>query len=80
MSIESREADLARIKAAVESLGEHFSSVQILATKHDPEAENGTVSYAWGSGDWFARYGVTNEWITQADERAREMVRKESEE
>lgn len=74
-----RNDDLDRVKAACESLGEHFDSVQIFVTKHEPEVEDGTVNIAWSVGNWFTRYGQVREWLIKAEERTRAFVRKDEE-
>lgn len=67
--------DLERVKRAVETLGEHFDSVHIFVTKHEPEVEDGTVNISWSAGNWFTRYGQILEWLIKADERSRKHVR-----
>jgi len=64
------ERDLKIIEQHLCQLGEHFDSVQIFATRHDPEA-GGTVNAQMGSGNWFTRYGQVREWIIKEDARAR---------
>lgn len=49
------------MKDAVTRLMEHFSSVQIIATVFDPEA-NQTNIIAEGRGDFFARLGAVRAW------------------
>ncbi len=78
MSTQSDE-DMELLKRAAESLGEHFDTVQIFATRHEPEVEDGTISASWGVGNWFTRYGQTQEWIIKANERTRKGVREETE-
>lgn len=77
VSDETEDRELAIIQKHVDALGEHFDSVQIFVTRHDAAIEDGTVSANLGSGNWFARYGQTREWVVKNDERARESVRHE---
>jgi len=42
-------------------LGEHFNSVQVLATKVEPSG--GTTLFRMGVGDWYARRGAAQEFI-----------------
>lgn len=74
----SRESDLEKVKRACADLGEHFDTVQIFTTRHEP-TEGGTRNISWGSGNWFARYGQTKNWIVHEDERIREDLRKDTE-
>lgn len=61
---DTSDEDLARLQQACESLGEHFDSIQIFATIHDPDRGNGgTTNASWGSGNWFARKGQIEEWL-----------------
>lgn len=43
-------------------LGEHFDSVQIMATTTEHE---GTRTWFRGSGNWFARQGLAHEFINR---------------
>lgn len=56
-----------RIQKAADDLGEHFDSVQIFATLHG----EGTQSFNYGLGNWYARYGQVCEWKTRQDEISR---------
>lgn len=51
------------LSEAVSSLREHFDTVQIFVTRHDIDAE-GTLSRAEGSGNYFARYGLCEQWVS----------------
>lgn len=67
--------DMQRLKLAAEALGEHFDTVQIFVTRHEPEVEDGTINAAWSVGNWFTRYGQVREWLIKADERTRKHIR-----
>ena len=74
-SDEQEKVDMDRVKRAVEELAEHFDSVQVFCTRKEPlgsEAEGGTVNVAYGSGDWFARYGVVRMWVVKQENPRRE--------
>jgi hypothetical protein len=71
------EADL--IEKHARELSEHFDTVQILATRHDPANEDGTIYFAIGVGNFYARYGQAVEWIIAQDERTRIKARKDAE-
>lgn len=71
----AKDEDLQRVQDAVDVLIEHFDSVQILATKHEPEIEDGTVHVSLGAGNWYARYGQAKEWLLRCDETAKQRVR-----
>lgn len=60
------EEDFKRLKKLCEALGEHFDTVQVFATRHDPEA-GGTVHMNCGVGNWFARRGQVMEWLEMPD-------------
>lgn len=61
--------DLELLRKAVDTLGEHFDTVQIFTTRHDPAGENGTVSVNKGCGNWFARYGQIKLWTKYHESR-----------
>lgn len=68
----SEDADLQRLKDACAQLGEHFDTVQIFVTRFaDSTEEDGTVNAAWGTGNWFARYGQVKSWQVKQDEITR---------
>lgn len=71
----AREDDLKRVQDACQVLIEHFDTVQIFCTRHEPEVENGTINVNYGEGNWFARYGLVHEWMTRQDERTRQHIR-----
>ena len=51
----------------LDQLGEHFSSVQIVCTKH----EGGTKHYHRGVGDFYARRGAADKWLRDDDDEDR---------
>lgn len=61
------EHDLKLISDAVDRLAEHFDTVQIFASRHEPTTENGTVHWEVGRGSWFARYGQIRTWLIQEE-------------
>jgi hypothetical protein len=71
------EEDNKLLEAACESLGEHFDTIQIFVTRHEPTEEGGTISATWGSGNYFAGYGQAVEWVVKQDERSRQIVREQ---
>lgn len=73
MTPQEAEELLARTAA---QLGEHFSAVQILATR--PIDGGGTSFTKWGCGDWYARQGMAHAFIQsdQADELSRQIASK----
>lgn len=68
--------DMARLRAAINQLGEHFDTVQIFTTRHEMGSDDGTVSCVLGIGNWYARCGVIREWLIKRDEDTRESIRK----
>jgi hypothetical protein len=69
--------NLAEAQALLDSttakLSEHFGSVQIVASIVEPNG--GTRSYRSGSGDWYARRALCQEFVEldQADTMARKL-------
>lgn len=74
------EIDLERVRNAVESLAEHFDTVQILTTRSTGEKDGNTVNVSIGRGNWFARYGQMRMWLTKHEEGGRWEARKEADE
>lgn len=70
------DTDIKLIEEALNSLGEHFDTVQIFTTRHVPYTEGGTRSAALGVGNWYARYGQVAEWLVKTDEHTRREVRR----
>lgn len=68
---QEEQALLARVAS---QLGEHFDTVQIFASKHDPAEADGTVTLNYGVGNWYARYGQVIEWTIKHDEDARKSM------
>jgi hypothetical protein len=60
---EDRNRELDIVKRATLGMMEHFDTVQVFATRHDPHGEGGTVNIQWGQGNWFARYGHIRNWV-----------------
>jgi hypothetical protein len=74
--------DVQRVQDTLDLLSEHFDSVQIFVTRFDTSAESddgeeGTISVARGTGNWFSRFGVVRDWIVKSEEKMREDVRDE---
>lgn len=63
------------MEEAAAKLGEHFSSVQILASL--PVDGGGTSGFKVGVGDWFARQGLAHAFIQEdvASDNARHIAR-----
>lgn len=74
ISMETKTEDIDRLNKAIEDLGEFFDTVQIFTTRHEP-TKGGTITFNRGSGNWFARRGQIQEWMTKCDEEARIEVR-----
>ena len=75
-----RDSETALVDAAVESLGEHFDTVQIFVTRHEPTTEDGTIAFRSGAGNWYARYGQIREWLIMADQQAKNQQNRKDEE
>lgn len=71
-----RDKDVEMLKKHLHELGEHFETVHIFLTKHEPVIDEGTVTLQMGVGNWYARYGQITEWKIKQDERIRVDERK----
>ena len=74
------DAELKLLQDACEKLGEHFETVHIFVTRikdDDSPEDRGTINANWGSGNWFARYGQIQSWVTKQDEQTRKEVREQ---
>lgn len=72
--------DRDRLTAAIETLQEHFDTVQIFVTRVNAGSDGGgTVSNARGSGNWLARVAQAREWIEDYDLRRKKRVLEELE-
>lgn len=60
---EQSKKQLALVQAHVAQLGEHFDTVQIFCTKHEPGLLDGTINIGLGSGNIFARIGQCSLWV-----------------
>jgi hypothetical protein len=58
--------DVVMIEKAIETLGEHFDTVQIFCTRSEGQAE-GTTFVTRGTGNWFARYGSIRLWMEREE-------------
>lgn len=74
---EIEKQDMERVRRCLDLLIEHFDSVQIFATRHDPTIVGGTVTLDMGVGNWCTRRGQVRQWIIREDERERIDVRSE---
>lgn len=74
MSVQTRvitDDDISRVKAAANSLIEHFDSVRIFVTKHDGPSD-ATGGYSTGKGNYHAQEGQIHEWLVMKDAEARQ--------
>lgn len=51
------------LKKAFQLLSEHFDTVQIFTTRHEPVTESGTLEYSHGIGNYYARIGQIGMWV-----------------
>jgi len=65
--------ELAMLQKAMDSVSEHFDTIQIFATRQD---QDGTFHHECGTGNWFARRGQIRDWLTKSDEVAKQEVRR----
>lgn len=72
---EEADRDMGLVRKHMEALSEHFETVQIFVTRHEPATENGTIGVNMGLGNWYARYGQVRESLVKEDEEFRKNVR-----
>jgi hypothetical protein len=73
----TEDPDMELVKKACQTLMEHFDSVQIFVTRHEPYESEGTVNISYGDGNWFTRYGQVKEWTIKTEERTKKFVQSE---
>lgn len=66
------------LQQAVETLGEHYDSVVIIVTQHEP-TEGGSEMRAVGAGSFYTRIGSVREWLLKKEEETRAMARRSEE-
>lgn len=71
LSPEEKAILVERIKKALSELGEHFDTVQLIATCHDKT----TPWFSYGTGNFYARLGACREWLIVEDELTRQGAR-----
>lgn len=76
----SSEQDLKRVRDAAILLSEHFDCVQVFCSRHEAGSLDGTVTVCYGAGNWFARYGQVQSWLTVQDEHHRLTAQKQAKE
>lgn len=60
---------------AAEALGEHFCSVQIIATTNNTTGTNTCAAMQASAGSLYERIGATREWVLVQDEYAKSYAR-----
>lgn len=59
------------LRRAAVRLNEHFSSVQIVATRTQDPQDDSTTVIKWGQGSWHERLGALMELVWEREERVR---------
>lgn len=62
------EAD--RLEKAINVLSEHYDTVQIFCTRHEPSIADGTLSFTAGIGNFYARIGQVAFWMDEQSNRS----------
>jgi len=65
MSEQDRKREVKVLNRAINDLSEHFDTVQVFVTKHEPAEEDGTIEYNGGIGNFYARLGHVEMWINE---------------
>lgn len=68
------------VKKAATEIISVADSVEIIVGKHRPSnvaEDDNTLSFSYGLGDWYSRYGRVREWLLKADERIKVWVSQE---
>jgi len=63
--------DMKRVQATVDALGEHFDTVKVFVSRHMPAELGGTIRMEGQSGNNYAIYGQTKEFVLKMEERIR---------
>jgi len=79
MPEESKSRDMELVDKALEILAEHFDATQILCCRYDG-GDIGTVAITKGTGNWYARHALVQQWLTKEDEGTRHETRKHMDE
>ena len=69
------ESSLAMLEGHASQIMEHFDTVQIIATRHNPETGTGLAHV--GRGNHYARVGACREWMMKMDTETRIQAREE---
>lgn len=69
MSTEHEPAELAVLTKACADIREHWDTVQIFVTRHEPGQSN-TQHAVYGFGNYFARTGHVREWLQREERQA----------
>jgi hypothetical protein len=72
--VSKKSQDQKILESAMNILCEHYDSVQIFVTRHEPVTENGTVEFDCGIGNYFARIGQINMWLKRQEASANDWV------
>ena len=64
---EQADQDMTMLRHSAEQLAEHFDTVQILVTRHDPAQAEGTIRAHYGLGNICARYGHAKEFVLHCE-------------
>lgn len=62
----TRDEAIELVQKHIAQLSEHFDSVQIFVTRHDGESGS-TLGVNLGEGNWYARRGHVEDWLTAID-------------
>jgi len=62
------------LSKALNLLCEHYDSVQIFVTRHEPVTEKGTVEFDCGIGNYYARLGQISMWTKRQEANASDWV------
>lgn len=54
----------ALIESVVSAISEHFDAIQVIGTHYDSESKE-TKKFSWGYGNWHARRGACEEWLSE---------------
>ena len=66
MTPERNDPDLTIVDQAIRTLSEHFDAVQVFATRYEGGKKT-TIRVVQGEGNYWARKGMVEGWITEQD-------------
>lgn len=71
------DGDMEMVRRKAQDLMEHFDTVHIFCTRHNPGDDN-TSTISHGRGNYFARRGQIQDWVIVQEEGTRMSAREDN--